>query len=356
VLTRSAVAIGGSPATGTGITGWTYDGDDNVLTMTAYGTSPNQTTAYVRGIGGTSGTNLFSNDVISKVEYPIKTGTGAGSPDTSSSGSVSYAYNLLAEVLTSTDQNGNVHTFSNDILGRLKLDAVTTLGSGVDGAVRALGYNYTALGLPYQQTSYSNSSATTVVNQVQDVYNGFGQLVTEYQAHGGAVNTSTSPQVNYTYQLAAGASRLSSLTYPDGRVLHFGYDNSVLDNDISRVDYLADDNPASGQAVGIHLQDYLYLGLNTIVQRTDGNGIALTYIKQSGESNGDAGDQYSGIDRFGRIADQRFVPVGSPSSPTDRFQYAYDRDSNVLSRQMRRFSRSIRPCPATSCEISPALD
>ncbi|HEV2691025.1 MAG TPA: hypothetical protein VGV35_20860, partial [Bryobacteraceae bacterium] len=119
-------------------------------------------------------------------------------------------------------------------------------------------------------------------------------------------------------------------TYPNGRVLHYGYDNSVLDNDISRVDYLADDNPASGQAVGIHLQDYLYLGLSTIVQRADGNGVDLTYIKQSGESNGDAGDQYAGLDRFGRIVDQRWIPASSPSSPTDRFQYGYDRDSNVL--------------------------
>src|SRR5205814_1511584 len=103
-------------------------------------------------------------------------GRKVGEIDNSSGGSPSVS-------AADTDRNGNVHTLSYDILGRLKLDAVTTLGSGVDGAVRALGYNFTALGLPYQQTSYSNSSATTVVNQVQDAYNGFGQLVTEYQAH-----------------------------------------------------------------------------------------------------------------------------------------------------------------------------
>jgi hypothetical protein len=27
-------------------------------------------------------------------------------------------------------------------------------------------------------------------------------------------------------------------------------------------------------------------------------GVDLTYVKQTGESNGDAGDQYIGIDRF----------------------------------------------------------
>jgi hypothetical protein len=36
-----------------------------------------------------------------------------------------------------------------------------------------------------------------VVNEVQFVYNDFGQNVTDYPAHGGAVNTSTSPKVEY---------------------------------------------------------------------------------------------------------------------------------------------------------------
>ena len=58
-------------------------------------------------------------------------------------------------------------------------------------------------------------------------------------------------------------------------------------------------------------------------------GIDLTYIKQSGESNGDAGDQYTGLDRFGRVVDQRWINT-STSTATDRFQYGYDQDSNVL--------------------------
>src|SRR5262249_35675465 len=56
-------------------------------------------------------------------------------------------------------------------------------------------------------------------------------------------------------------------------------------------------------------------------------GVDLTYVKLSGESNGDAGDQYAGLDRFGRVVDQRWVKT-SDGSHTDRFQYGYDRDSN----------------------------
>src|SRR5207247_2375648 len=137
------------------------------------------TTGYVYGIAtASSGSHNFSNDLLAKIEYPDKT-TGAAS--TSSSDDVSYTYDNLAEILTRTDQNASVHTYSFDPLARMTLDSVGTLGTGVDGAIRALGFSYTALGLGYQQTSYSDSSATTVVNQVQDAYNGLNQLTAEYQ-------------------------------------------------------------------------------------------------------------------------------------------------------------------------------
>jgi hypothetical protein len=40
-------------------------------------------------------------------------------------------------------------------------------------------------------------SAGDVVNQIKREYNAFGLLSTEYQEHGGAVNTSTSRKVAY---------------------------------------------------------------------------------------------------------------------------------------------------------------
>jgi len=47
------------------------------------------------------------------------------------------------------------------------------------------------------------------------------------------------------------------------------------------------------------------------VQRTHpklgapGVNIGLTYIKQGAEPNCDAGDKYTGLDRFGQVVDQR---------------------------------------------------
>jgi hypothetical protein len=55
----------------------------------------------------------------------------------------------------------------------------------------------------------------------------------------------------------------------------------------------------------------------------------MTYITPGG--NPDGGDQYTGLDRFGRVVEQRWVNTGS-STNTDDFVYGYDRDGNRLTR------------------------
>lgn len=237
-----------------------------------------------------------------------------------------YTVNALGQVVSHTDRNGTVHHYTYDVLGRQTADTVTTLGSGVDGAVRRIETAYDSAGRPYLFTSYDAVSGGNVVNQVQWVYNGLGQLVTEYQAHNGAVNTATTPKVQYAYaEMAEGAnhSRLVSMTYPNGRVLSYNY-ASGLDDRISRLSSLSD---SSGT-----LETYTYLGLNTVVQRAQPEpGIELTYLKQGNESAeaSDGGDQYTGLDRFGRVVDQRWLQSNS-GVLKDRFQYGYDRDSNRL--------------------------
>jgi hypothetical protein len=93
---------------------------------------------------------------------------------------------------------------------------------------------YDALGNPYLTTSYNAATGGSIVNQVQDVFNGLDQLVQEYQSHSGAVNTSTTPSVQYAYtELAGGAnnSRLVSLTYPNGRVINYNYNAGLATHD-----------------------------------------------------------------------------------------------------------------------------
>jgi hypothetical protein len=205
-------------------------------------------------------------------------------------------------------------------------DQVTTLGTGVDGSVRRIDTAYDGQGNPYLLTSYSTTSGTTIVNQVQGVYNGLGQLTGEYQSHSGAVNTSTTPEVQYSYaEMPSGAdqSRLTSITYPDGYVLTYNY-SSGLNSSISRHSSLSD---SSGT-----LESYKYLGLGTVVERDHPQiNVNQTGISQTG-GTGDAGDRYVGLDRFGRVVDDLWVNT-STSTTTDEYQYGYDLLGNRLYRQ-----------------------
>ena len=313
-------------------TRYTYDGSDHNLTMQAVlPGSAHQTTKYEYGTSLVSGSSIASDDVLTRVSYPDKTTGDAG---TAAADRQTYTYNALGEPLTYTDQNGTSHAYAYDVLGRSTADAATVASGNpqaVDTAVLRLETAYNSQGLPYLFTSYDAAGGGSVVNQVQDVYNGLGQLTTEYQAVSGAVNTSTTPKVQYAYtEMSGGAnhSRPTSLTYPDGRVVGYNY-YDALDAAVSRMDTLTEGYASS--CIG-QIESSKFLGLGTAVTRSQQNGVVgLTYVKQSGEADGDAGDQYTGLDRFGRVVDQRWLKSATPApTATDRFQYGYDRDSDVL--------------------------
>jgi RHS repeat-associated protein len=324
--TKTVEAYDGGSQTSTTnkTTEYTYDGDGHVLTLKA--DEPGgvyQETQWTYGVTTSGGSDVNSNDILANVQYPD---LSTGNP--SSSYEESYTVNALGDTKTYTDRAGNVHTYTLDILGRVTKDAITTLATGFDGSIRRIETAYDTQGNPYLITSYDAPTGGNIVNQVQRAYNGLGQLTQEWQSHSGAVNTNTTPSVQYGYTLMAGGanhSRLTSMTYPNGKVLNYNYGSSgSLAEILSRVDSLSD---ASGT-----LEQYGYLGGDKVIQRARSQiNINLTYIKRTGESNGDAGDQYTGLDRFGRVVDQRWLNT-SAGTHTDRFQYGYDRDSNPLYR------------------------
>jgi RHS repeat-associated protein len=297
--------------------GYTYNGAGQT-SLTAYLTGGGvQTTAYVFGVTQSGGSGIDSNDIVGITQWPDPS-TGAAS----SSQQETTTVNALGETLTATDRNGSVHTITRDVLGRVVSDAVTTLGSGVDGSVRRIETAFDGQGNPYLITSYDAASGGSVVNQVQRAFNGLGQMTTEYQEHAGAVNTSTSAKVQYAYsEMPSGAdqSRLTSITYPDGYVLTYNY-SSGLNDSISRLSSLSDSTGT--------LEAYSYMGLGTVVVRSHPQpGIDLSFVG----TPGDAGDEYAGLDRFGRVVDQLWENT-STSTATDEFQYGYDLLGNRLYR------------------------
>src|SRR5207253_10154871 len=64
---------------------------------------------------------------------------------------------------------------------------------------------------------------------------------------------------------------------------------------------------------------------------------ALTYILISSESYVEAGIEYTCLDRFGRIVDQRWW-LNSNTTTLAFFQYGYDRDGNRLYRNNLLYS------------------
>ncbi len=111
----------------------------------------------------------------------------------------------------------------------------------------------------------------------------------------------------------ANHSRLLSMTYPSGYVLSFNY-SSGLDASVSRLSSLSD---TSGP-----LESYAYLGYGTVVIRSHPQPeLDLTFVG----TPGDGGDQYAGLDRFGRVVSQLWEV---DSTAVSELLYGYDRASN----------------------------
>jgi RHS repeat-associated protein len=301
-------------------TNYTYDGSNHVLTVTAVltGTAV-QTTQYSYGVSPANGSSITSNDLLNTVAYPDP---ALGTP--SASLIETYKYNELNQATQMTDRNGNVHSYTFDVLGRQTGDAVTP-GSGVDNHVQEIDTAYNDLNLPFQSTSLATPGGS-VVNQVQLTYNGFGQLTSDQQAHSGTVGSGT-PKVVYLYVDGAGAnnSRQVSMTYPGLRVISDSYGTTGgLNDTISRLSAVLDGSTT--------LESYKYLGLGTVVERDHPTPLVnLTYIN-TGTGTGDAGDKYTGLDRFGRVVEQNWYSTFSHASRDD-FLYLYDRDNNALYEQ-----------------------
>ncbi|PQO36564.1 hypothetical protein C5Y96_08145, partial [Blastopirellula marina] len=94
-----------------------------------------------------------------------------------------------------------------------------------------------------------------------------------------------------------------------------------------------------------HLVDYSYLGRGGSAQSVAapfGQGFVVADYSQpetkwtladlAGANDADTGDIYSGLDRFGRVKDNRWYDYGS-STDLDRIKYGHDRASNRIWRQ-----------------------
>ena len=313
-VTQLIENYGGSPERETD---YVYHANGQVYQMTVVNaTTGDQMTQYNYGTT-LSNSDVASNQLLRTMIYPDDS---MSTPD-----EVVMAYNRQGQMKSKEDQLGTIHAYSYDALGRLASDAVTTLGSGVDGSVLRIGTTYEVRGMAQRVTSYNAATAGDIVNEVWMVYNDFAQLIAEYQAFGEA--TTSSPVVQYAYaDGSANTVRRTGMTYPSGKILYYLYGDEDGPNDrLGRVESLTGDDEID------YYETYTYMGLNRIVQvySTEAN-VKLTYIQldSSNPPVGTGGDQYTGWDQFGRVVDQRWTDGGG--TDLDRTLYGYDAAGNTL--------------------------
>ena len=310
-----------------------YNADGNVSQITAVNAETgNQTTQYLYGT--TLATSGIASSLLKTTDvYPDSVG---------GSDQVEYQYNCQAQVTTVTDQNGTVHSYVFDLLGRPTDDCVTTLGARVDGTVLRINTQYEVRGMVAGVTSYDNATVGSgnVVNDVQLQYNAFAQLIADYQSHSGAVEFATTPVVQYTY--ADGSNnviRPTALIYPNGRLLNYYYGVAGGMNDsLSRIEDFIDSDGIT------QLANYSYLGLSTIIEVNEPEpGLLYTLLGLTPGNDPVTGDIYQGLDLFGRITDLIWASSGSSSSSSssagrganfvERIQHGYDQVGNRLWRK-----------------------
>jgi RHS repeat-associated protein len=322
-----------STQTGTGnptdrVTQYIYDGPSRLQQMVAMDAngdgnlSDNQVTTYLYE------DPVDANRRTSEI-YP-------DSSDTTSSGTnqIKKQYNVDGSMNQRTDQRGTAlaYAYTNNRLPATI--SATTLGTGVDGTVQSIARTYDNLNRVQNVTSYASTGGTgTVVNDTQYAYNDMSQVITAYQSHSGAVNTSTSLNVQYTYDTTTTGNvfsaqhRPQTAVYPNGRTIYYDYGSSgsstAAYNTLSTIREIWDTSPSG---TGLAVYDYNGAG---------GRLALATYPQPSFKLDlfrGTSGT-YTGLDRFARVQDQYWAGFGGVSD-VDRTHYAYSYANQRIYRQI----------------------
>jgi RHS repeat-associated protein len=328
--------IGGIGNQSDRVTAWTYNGTDQIVTLTAYNgsSSADQVTKY-----------LYEDTVspvrVTNTIYP-------DSSDTTSSGTnqVKQTYNLDGSMATTTDQRGVVRTISYNSRRQLERDAATTIPSGVDDSVKSIKRTYDTLGRMEKVTSYSTTDDSgTVRNQVVLTYNTVGKVNKSEQSHEGVVVGGTTPDVEYTYDASVPSGedeyddglRMDAVYYPlvpgsGGNVAMtslFHSNAGLVDDYLNRIRYVklhSGSTWAGGSATFTNYTFYNGTGRVAGIRTTN------TTFQTAAEWVAGASGNYSAWDRFGRTLQRKWTDHGS--AVKDQFDYTYDYAGNRLTRDI----------------------
>ncbi len=326
------------------VTTFVYDGISNVIKRVAHlNDDTTQITQYTYGTSepvaspGSMDSLVASSRLLDTVAYPDES---TGAPGTTDAYKVSYAYNIQGELIGMTDQNGTLHTYDRDGLGRVTDDRVAdyddqaTYPIAVD--VRRISADFDDHGRLEDVRTYNAATGGDEVNFVGFEYNTLHQVTAVAQNHDSATPSAEEEvEYDYTASPAVGSgnhSRITAMRYPaeaggSTATVEYTYDTGI-DNTISRVSSI--DQPGITGA----LAAYTYLGQGMVTKVLyEHLDVRLDRKIRPDASTVTGATVFPGFDRFGRIAHQSWVNDDFGSSnpnPLLSRGYAYDRASNRL--------------------------
>jgi len=293
-----------------------------------------QVTTYIYGTtgGGSAGlSNIATGHLLRATKFPDSSnmGTTPANIDSTDTDVVSVAYNALGEEIRRKDQAGNVTETTYDTGGRPTVRAVTTLASGFDGAVRRVEMTYTSKGQADKVTQYDASSSGSVTDEVQCLYDDWGNATNFRQDKDGTVAGGGYREVAYTYssspyQATGGAQavRLETITLPGGKDIDLSYGTANgIDDCVSRVASVKDVLVRSPLST-LTLANYDYLGSGMLVGKELPQPAAESMLYGAGTAN------YDCLDLFNRVIDSRWTRTNG--SQIYHVKLGYDRDSNIV--------------------------
>ena len=188
-----------------------------------------------------------------------------GNPD-NNSWSAAFTYDVLGNVLTSTDAKGTVITNTYDRANRLTTSTYSNEPSGI--TTPAVSYFYDGKGLTQQQSpNYAKGKLTKVTSSVSTTeymtFDNFGRLTRSRQITDGVVYGDDANPMTYSYNLSGG---LIEQKYPSGRVVKNEFES---DGDIARIS----GRPTSTATEQMYATGFGYFADGKIEKLKLGNGL-----------------------------------------------------------------------------------
>ncbi|MBL8880033.1 MAG: hypothetical protein JNG88_13010, partial [Phycisphaerales bacterium] len=287
-----------------------------------------------------------NNSLIAEVRYPDPV---TGQPSTTDA--LQFRYYFDGSVAERIDARGVKLTYHYDELGRLIGTIVDdsawyvpgSIGEppepNIPGRVAKITYEHDDAGRLSRVTAFGDVEETIVIADGAFAYDGWGNLLTDWQEHGRPVSTNDgSPRVDYAWQFSPldehNYNRVVSLQYPprvgDWETRHtlafnYGSGPTSIDSALGRITSIS----LSG---GPTLASYQFGGQARRVAITLGNGVAQTFVT--------ATDAYGNLDRFGRTKDLHFKTAASATVRRD--VYTYDTAGNRTSDRVTQFPSSTQ--------------